>query len=503
MGYPCHHAARGVKLICSLTSRHKRERATPPRAPQGQRSILTYSSKVDLCFTTAHPDAMAPKRKSAQSLALVPAPAPAKQKRTAPFRTPQNPFEVGNAGGDEELFKVEAIVGLRWVKGARQYLVKWEGYEDKDNTWETMENLVGCANEIRAYEKKREEEDTAAKQTALDKRQAAKDKAAAEQLALRASAAAEALEGDGAEGAGDKEQEAKPDGRLKMHKGKTGNVWTVFDLTKEKPTCKLPDPKAREDSGKICSNEPSPVAGTSNYWAHLWTHHRSTWYELKKLDGKLNPLGDEKLGALKVCLGSNSALSHHKGGAFLSEKLPHSAKDTLDRVTSEWIVDQDQAFNAASTPGFRKMMSTATNGKYDGCCDKTAKQHVTAMSMEGKKECSDFHSEMLAAGVKPAASGDLWSKNSTALFGLVSHGIRRTETKRSDGSTSVKWEMVEKLAGAVPCSNERHTGEHIGTLSNDAWAATGLKEPVENIFLRVSENGSNMIKGWEEGFQSP
>ena len=126
---------------------------------------------------------MAPKRKSAQSLALVPAPAPAKQKRTAPFRTPQNPFEVGNAGGDEELFKVEAIVGLRWVKGARQYLVKWEGYEDKDNTWETMENLVGCANEIRAYEKKREEEDTAAKQTALDKRQAAKDKAAAEQLA--------------------------------------------------------------------------------------------------------------------------------------------------------------------------------------------------------------------------------------------------------------------------------------------------------------------------------
>ena len=36
MGCPCHHTARGVTLMCSLTSRHKGERATPPRAPQGE-----------------------------------------------------------------------------------------------------------------------------------------------------------------------------------------------------------------------------------------------------------------------------------------------------------------------------------------------------------------------------------------------------------------------------------------------------------------------------------
>ena len=67
----------------------------------------------------------------------------------------------------------------------------------------------------------------------------------------------------------------------------------------------------------------------------------------------------------------------------------------------------------------------------------------------------------------------------------------------------VKWEMVEKLAGAVPCSKHRHTGEHIGQLSNSSWAETGLKKPVEELFVRVSDNGSNMIKGWEEGFQKP
>ena len=438
-----------------------------------------------------------PKRKATAAGPAAPTPAPKKQ-RERPYRTPQNPFE---AGDDEQLFKVERIVNVRWAKGARQYLVKWEGYHDKDNTWEPMENLVGCAKEIREYEKARDEEDKSAEQTALNKRQAAKDRVEAEAAALKASAAEAALEGAGDEGTRRKDETADADGVLKMHKGKKGTVWSAFDLTVEKPTCKL----NKTGMEQICGIEPTPNAGTTNYWSHLWTHHshhRPTWYEMKKGDGKLNHAGEAQLSALKACLSAadaSSSLSHDHGGEFLSVKLPHAAKETLDRVTSEWVVDEDQGFNAASTAGFRRMMSTATNGKYDGCCDKTVKNHVTAMGMEGKQECADFHAELLGAGIKPAASGDLWSKNSTALFGLVSHGIRRSV----GGDGSVKWEMVEKLAGAVPCSKDRHTGEHIGTLSNDAWEDTGLKSPIEQLFVRISDNGSNMIKGWEDGFQSP
>ena len=29
-----------------------------------------------------------------------------------------------------------------------------------------------------------------------------------------------------------------------------------------------------------------------------------------------------------------------------------------------------------------------------------------------------------------------------------------------------------------------------------------LQKPIEQIFARVSDNGSNMIKGWEDGFQA-
>ena len=67
----------------------------------------------------------------------------------------------------------------------------------------------------------------------------------------------------------------------------------------------------------------------------------------------------------------------------------------------------------------------------------------------------------------------------------------------------VKWKMVEKLAGAVPCSDRRHTGEYIGELSNVAWAAAGIVKPTEEIFARICDNGSNMIKGWKDGFLVP
>ena len=149
------------------------------------------------------------------------------------------------------------------------------------------------------------------------------------------------------------------------------------------------------------------------------------------------------------------------------------------------------------------MMAIASNQKYDGCSDKTVKQNITVLAQEGKTECEEFHCSILHDGLKPAASGDLWSKNGCALFGLVSHGIQRIAGIASDGSKTAKWTMKEKLAGSIPCAKDRHTGTHIAELSNAAWAATGLKKPIEEIFARVSDNGTNMIKGWEDGFQIP
>ena len=48
--------------------------------------------------------------------------------------------EKDQAGDDEE-FVVEKILGVRQYRGITQYLVKWEGYEDSDNSWLDFKNL--------------------------------------------------------------------------------------------------------------------------------------------------------------------------------------------------------------------------------------------------------------------------------------------------------------------------------------------------------------------------
>ncbi|KAL1508697.1 hypothetical protein AB1Y20_004792 [Prymnesium parvum] len=118
------------------------------------------------------------------------------QKRPRVERTPQTPFEAAGAStaDTEKTYQVECIPGVRFVKGVRQYRVVWKDYDpETQSTWEPMENLVGCAEQIREYEKKREAQDKAAKEAALEKRTVAREQAEAQAAALRDAAAAAML----------------------------------------------------------------------------------------------------------------------------------------------------------------------------------------------------------------------------------------------------------------------------------------------------------------------
>ena len=76
----------------------------------------------------------------------------------------------------------------------------------------------------------------------------------------------------------------------------------------------------------------------------------------------------------------------------------------MDHIVTEWIVDEDQCFNAVTTPGFCVMMVTSTNSNYDSCSHKTVQCHVLSMGMEGKEECTVFHRELLVDNMKLVAS---------------------------------------------------------------------------------------------------
>ncbi|XP_013627065.1 PREDICTED: chromo domain-containing protein LHP1-like [Brassica oleracea var. oleracea] len=54
----------------------------------------------------------------------------------------------------EEFYEVEAIRHKRVHKGEVQYLIKWKGWPETDNTWEPLENLQSLSASIDAFEKR-------------------------------------------------------------------------------------------------------------------------------------------------------------------------------------------------------------------------------------------------------------------------------------------------------------------------------------------------------------
>jgi hypothetical protein len=51
----------------------------------------------------------------------------------------------------EQEYKVEKILNHKQVSGKPYYLVKWKGYDTLENTWEPIENLMGCHQLVQQY----------------------------------------------------------------------------------------------------------------------------------------------------------------------------------------------------------------------------------------------------------------------------------------------------------------------------------------------------------------
>ena len=58
----------------------------------------------------------------------------------------------------EKTFTVEKLVASRLKSGVKEYLVRWEGYGDKHDSWEPMENLSNLVEEMAAFDLAKEKE---------------------------------------------------------------------------------------------------------------------------------------------------------------------------------------------------------------------------------------------------------------------------------------------------------------------------------------------------------
>lgn len=59
--------------------------------------------------------------------------------------------KTSKAKPDANVYMVEKILKKRIVKGDTQYLIKWQNYSNKYNSWEPQENLM-CPELIKSYE---------------------------------------------------------------------------------------------------------------------------------------------------------------------------------------------------------------------------------------------------------------------------------------------------------------------------------------------------------------
>ncbi len=70
----------------------------------------------------------------------------------APNAEPPGPVLLDETTQNEE-YEIERILDHRQHRGRKQYLVKWKGYTDAENTWEPIKNLRNSPEALRQYQR--------------------------------------------------------------------------------------------------------------------------------------------------------------------------------------------------------------------------------------------------------------------------------------------------------------------------------------------------------------
>ena len=385
-------------------------------------------------------------------------------------RTPQSTFD---AAAGKDTYEPERVVAERLAKGVTQYQVKWVGWDAKHNTWEPLEHLAGCEDLIADMKERKMQRDAELEAVAQAKKAeqdeaatAAAAKKAAEQAAARTAQQTD----NAAQAAGNAAQQPSdmltPSAKPGPAKGsrRTAAIWSVFSEDGCVPgtaCCTLLKP-----TGEVCGDCIVTTGGPTGLWNHTLFHHKADYARLKPPSEPLD-LSPETLAQAKL------------------PAVSAKTRDMLHKAIARWLVKRKRPLSLPEDPEFRDVFKLAMQGSYEPPDATTTLSHVVLLGGEGRKKLFDVNTPLREKGIKPGAAGDIWSSHGISLFGMCQYDM------------TDDWEIRELLLAASPFST-RHTGDAIDAKTREACVDAGLPHDVfTGLFFPVSDNGANMVKGWE------
>jgi hypothetical protein len=324
-------------------------------------------------------------------------------------RTPSGAFD---AAAGKDIYEPESIKAMRLAKGVSQYLVKWVGYDAKDNTWEPIENLAACEDMISDFkerEKTRMQQlEAVAENTRIEKQTAAAEAAAkaaevaaTARVAARAAAIARGTDPAAAAVAVDASAANTGLAGLVTNSGSGGRrtswAWACFDQTgcaPGKAACKL-----MKDDGEVCGDLIGCTGGPTSLKTHIMYKHPDEFVKLAPPTEELNLVIDpqSKMNA-----------------------LPSKHRDAIHKAIARWLVKRKRPLSLPEDKEFHDVFNVAMRGAYTPPDHKQVHTAVLLLSGEGKKKLFDINTRLRAEGIKPAVAGDIWSSRGVSLFGMVS-----------------------------------------------------------------------------------
>ncbi|KAK3245175.1 hypothetical protein CYMTET_45239 [Cymbomonas tetramitiformis] len=180
--------------------------------------------------------------------------------------------------------------------------------------------------------------------------------------------------------------------------------------------------------------------------------------------------------------------------AFMLQ-ISSEQRDMLHLKISRWLVRCRRPLSLPEADAeFREVFDLIFKGSYKPPSYNLVVQYVLKLSQQGKSRLITQLAALLEEGILPSLGGDIWSQGGIAIFGILVYWL--------DENFCIQ----ERLLGALPFSEQRHTAEELEKATKQACAEFGLGEyrndssglvdtVAEYIHATASDNAANIVCG--------